>query len=72
MAATSSPSNARAGREEEGSFTGYYLSRVLGDARARGVVYGDYRERIAAIEKENLSQLHDLATSERERVPIEV
>jgi excinuclease ABC subunit A len=57
--------------KKKGSFTGYYLSRVLGDARARGVVYGDYRERMAAIEKENLSQLHDLATSDRERVPIE-
>jgi excinuclease ABC subunit A len=57
--------------KKKGSFTGYYLSRVLGDARARGVVYGDYRERMAAIEKENLSQLHDLATSDRERVPVE-
>ena len=57
--------------KKKGSFTGYYLSRVLGDARARGVVYGDYRERMAAIEKENLTQLHDLAASDRERVPIE-
>jgi excinuclease ABC subunit A len=57
--------------KKKGSFTGYYLSRVLGDARARGVVYGDYRERMAAIEKENLTQLHDLATSDRERVPVE-
>jgi excinuclease ABC subunit A len=48
-----------------GSFTGYYLGRVLGDARARGVVYGDYRERMEALERENLAQLHDLAASDR-------
>ncbi|MBD5635070.1 MAG: excinuclease ABC subunit UvrA [Candidatus Eremiobacteraeota bacterium] len=52
-----------------GSFTGYYLSRVLGDARARGVVYGDYHERMEALERENLAQLHELAQSDR--VPVE-
>ena len=44
-------------------------ARVLADARARGVVYGDYRERMAAIEAENLTQLHDLAQTDRARVP---
>jgi excinuclease ABC subunit A len=47
------------------SFTGYYLARVLADARARGVVYGDYHERMEALERQNLDQLHDLAATER-------
>jgi excinuclease ABC subunit A len=51
--------------KQRGSFTGYYLGRVLGDERARGVVYGDYHERMAAIERENLAQLEDLAHGER-------
>ncbi len=51
--------------KQPGSFTGYYLSRVLGDARARGVVYGDYRERMEALERENLAQLHGLAETDR-------
>ncbi len=48
-----------------GSFTGYYLARVLADARARGVVYGEYHERMAALEQENLATLDALAHGER-------
>jgi excinuclease ABC subunit A len=47
------------------SFTGAYLGRVLADARAHGVVFGDYHERMEALERENLAQLHDLAQSDR-------
>jgi excinuclease ABC subunit A len=50
---------------QAGSFTGYYLGRVLGDDRARGVVYADYRERMEALERENLAQLEDLAHIDR-------
>jgi excinuclease ABC subunit A len=51
--------------KQPGSFTGYYLGRVLGDERARGVVYGNYHERMAAIERDNLAQLHGLAETDR-------
>jgi hypothetical protein len=50
---------------QAGSFTGHYLGRVLGDDRARGVVYADYRERMEALERENLAQLEDLAHIDR-------
>ncbi len=51
-----------------GSFTGGYLARVLVDARAHGAMAPAHRSHMAALERENLAALDELAHGERQTV----
>jgi len=52
------------------SFTGQYLGPALADERAHGMVRPD-RGHMEELERENLASLHDLASGERAKVPVE-